>query len=179
MKKVFAVTAALALLGLSIAAQADVFNLGTGFTNLETVPVGDPGNAGEVSGGVYGATDRICGSVGYNYRVGKYEVTAKQYTDFLNAKAKSDPYGLYIISMWDTSAGCKILQSGTSGNFSYSVASDYANRPVNCVSFWDACRFANWLGNGQGNGDTENGAYTIPNGYNGIDGRTIQRNAGW
>ena len=30
MKKVFAVTAALALLGLGLAAQADVFNLGAG-----------------------------------------------------------------------------------------------------------------------------------------------------
>jgi formylglycine-generating enzyme required for sulfatase activity len=48
---------------------------------------------------------------------------------------------------------------------------------VNFVSYWDSCRFANWLGNGQGDGDTETGAYTL-NGYNGSDGRTIQRNAG-
>ncbi|MBN2473064.1 MAG: SUMF1/EgtB/PvdO family nonheme iron enzyme, partial [Pirellulales bacterium] len=27
------------------------------------------------------------------------------------------------------------------------------------VSFWDAARFCNWLHNGQGNGDTESGAY--------------------
>ena len=50
MNKVFAVAAALALLCLGSLAQADVFNLGPGLTNLETVTVGDPGNAGELSG---------------------------------------------------------------------------------------------------------------------------------
>jgi len=64
-----------------------------------------------------------------------------------------------------------------SGRYSYSVASDWANRPVSLVSYWDSCRFANWLGNGQGNCDTETGAYTL-DGYTGTDGRTIQRNAG-
>ena len=39
------------------------------------------------------------------------------------------------------------------------MATDLANRPVNYVSFGDAARFANWLHNGQGNGDTESGAY--------------------
>ena len=36
---------------------------------------------------------------------------------------------------------------------------NWDNRPVNYVSFWDAARFVNWLHNGQGNGDTESGAY--------------------
>ena len=58
-----------------------------------------------------------------------------------------------------TAYGCKIQRSGSSGSYTYSVAADRANRPVNYVSFWDAARFANWLHNGQGNGDTESGAY--------------------
>ena len=116
--------------------------------------------------------------MGYNYRIGKYEVTAKQYTDFLNAKASTDPYGLYNAEMWSSEYGCRIQRTGESGNYFYSIAPGWANRPVNYVSFWDALRFANWLNNGQGDGDTENGAYTIPDGYNGSDGRTIQRNAG-
>ena len=33
--------------------------------------------------------------------------------------------------------------------------------PVNYVDFYDALRFANWMNNGQGNGDTETGAYTL------------------
>ena len=53
---------------------------------------------------------------------------------------------------------------------------------MNFVSYWNSCRFANWLVNGQKTGaqdasTTERGAYTL-DGYNGNDGRTIQRNAG-
>ncbi|MEN6355968.1 MAG: SUMF1/EgtB/PvdO family nonheme iron enzyme [Armatimonadota bacterium] len=176
MRKLCAVTAAIALLGLSIACNADVF----GLTNMETVTVGDPGNNSELSGagaGGYGP-DRICGSVSYTYNIGKYEVTAAQYCDFLNHKAKSDPYGLYNTDMWSSDRGCKIQRTSDSDSYSYSVTSYWANRPVNYVSYWDACRFANWLHNGQGDGDTETGAYTL-NGYNGSDGRDILRNTDW
>jgi hypothetical protein len=46
------------------------------------------------------------------------------------------------------------------------VASDYANRPVDFVSWGDAARFANWLHNGQLTGaqnalTTEDGAYYL------------------
>jgi len=161
MKKVFAVTAALALLGLSIAAQSAI--------TIDTVTVGDAGNTADTTG---------YGSVGYNYNIGKYEVTAGQYTAFLNAKANvSDTYGLYNGSMWSDSYGCKIERTSISGGYSYSVASDYANRPVNYVSYWDSLRFANWLGNGQGTGSTETGAYTLT--PTGITNNTITRNTGW
>ena len=178
MKRVFVATAVLALLCLGSLVQATV---------IPTVPVGNPGNAGELSGsgaGGYGP-DRICGSVGYAYNVGKYEVTAGQYTDFLNKVARTDTYGLYSTYMGDPTnyLGCNIQRSGSSGSYTYSVASDWANRPVNYVSYWDSCRFANWLHNGQPTGlqsalTTEDGAYTI-SGYNGYDGHTIQRKAGW
>ena len=120
---------AVAMVCYAVVAQADVFNMGTGLTSLETVPVGNPGNAGEWSGANYGgypffaAPDRVCGSVAYNYNIGKYEVTAGQYTEFLNAVArKSDTYGLYNMKMWGSIEGCKIQQSGLSGSYTYSVA---------------------------------------------------------
>lgn len=173
------------LLCLSNLAQANVFNLGTGFTNLETVTVGDPGNTGELSGKGAGGIgpDRICGAVGYTYNIGKYEVTAAQYTDFLNKVAKTDIYWLYNTSMWSNSYGCKIQRTGTAGSYSYSVANDWANRPVNYVSYWDSCRFANWLHNSQPTGlqnaaTTERGAYTL-DGYKDKNGRLIQRSADW
>ena len=85
----------------------------------------------------------------------------------------------------DTSYGSGITRSGggTGQLHLHAWTPTSPNRPVNYVSFWDACRFANWLHNGQptgaqGAGTTETGAYTL-DGYNGIDGRTIQRNAGW
>ena len=100
----------------------------------------------------------------YAYQIGKYEVTAGQYTEFLNAVADSDTYGLYSTLMGDIlNYGANIQRTGSSPNYSYSVAADWANRPVNYVSFWDAARFANWLHNGQptgpqGPGTTEDGA---------------------
>ena len=168
-----------ALIGLSVSARGDVFNLGAGLTNLDTVIVGDTGNASFFSawyddGGQMQMRDQ--GAVSYGYRIGKYEVTAAQYTDFLNQKARTDTYGLYHEAMSNQSLyGCNILRSGSSGSYTYSVAADWANRPVNFVSYWDACRFTNWLQNGQGDGNTENGAYTL----DGLDGTSaIQRNAG-
>ena len=141
--------------------------------------VGNPGNTGEGAGAGYGGygPNAIVGAVNYTYDIGKFEVTAAQYTEFLNAKAATDTHALYSTIMWSSTYGCKIQRSGTSGSYTYSVAADRANRPVNYVSFWDAARFANWLQNGRGNGDTETGAYTL-SGYKGTDGRTIARNSG-
>ncbi len=113
---------------------------------IDMVPVGNPGNAPDTR---YNAIS--VGSVDHVYQIGKYEVTAGQYTEFLNAVAKADPNGLYNTSMGDPvdTFGANIQRSGSSPNYSYSVAADWANRPVNYVSFWDAARFANWLHNGQ------------------------------
>lgn len=160
MRKVCVVTAALALLGFGIAAQAAI--------TIDTVTVGNAGNTADTTG---------YGSVGYDYKIGKYEVTAGQYTAFLNAKAKTDSYGLYSTNMSNTSTGCGITRSGVSGSYSYSVASDFVKRPVGYVCFWDACRFVNWLCNGQGTGSTETGAYTLTT--SGITNNTVTRNAGW
>jgi len=163
------------VVGLSLAAVASANVV------IDTVPVGNPGNVADTRYATPGY-----GAVGYAYNIGKYEVTAGQYTVFLNAVAAADTYGLYNTNMSRTDLGSGITRTGggTVGNpYTYSVAADFANRPVNFVSYWDACRCANWLHNGQptgaqGAGTTERGAYTL-DGYNGYDGRTIQRNAGW
>ncbi|UCG16459.1 MAG: SUMF1/EgtB/PvdO family nonheme iron enzyme [Phycisphaerales bacterium] len=135
---------------------------------IDTVPVGNPGNTGELSGAGAGGSgpDRICGAVAYMYNIGKYEVTAGQYTEFLNAVATTDTYGLYDSLMWSDSFGCKIEQTGSSGSYSYSVATDWAGRPVNYISWGDAARFCNWLHNGQPTGmqdltTTEDGSYSL------------------
>ena len=138
------------IVALGAAAQA---------VTIDWVTVGDAGNASDTR-----HYDPGYGAVADPYRIGMYEITAGQYTEFLNAVAASDPHGLYSTSMWAHGNGCKILQSGPSGIYSYSVAADRADRPVNFVSFWDAARFANWMHNGQptgapGPGTTEDGAY--------------------
>jgi len=154
--------------------------------DVETVTVGNPGNAGELSGsgaGGYG-DDRICGSVGYTYNIGKYEVTAGQYIEFLNAVAATDTHGLYNSSMWSDSFGCKIQRSGAPGTYTYSVAGDWANRPVNYVSWGDSARFANWLHNGQPTGaqnlsTTEDGAYYLNGATSDAALMAVNREADW
>jgi sulfatase modifying factor 1 len=127
---------------------------------IQTVPVGNPGNAADT---VVMTTDGTTGygAVPYNYRIGTYDVTNAQYAEFLNAKASAaDPYGLWNMSMDPQFPEGAIYRTG-SGPYSYSVKAGYANRPVPSVSWYDTIRFVNWLQNGQGNGDTEGGTYTI------------------
>ena len=120
---------------------------------IETVTVGNPGNAGEWSGASHGGygPDCLCGAVSYAFDIGKYEVTAGQYAEFLNAVAAEDPHGLYNVAM-AYSPGCRILRDGEEGGYTYSVMPIFVNRPVNLVSWGDAARFANWLHNGQPTG---------------------------
>ena len=133
-----------------------------------TVSIGNPGNT---------ADDTGYGSVGYVYEIGKYEVTTGQYTEFLNAVAATDVYGLYNTDMWLDKYGCKIQRSGSSGSYTYFVDPNRANRPVNYVSWYDALRFANWLHNGVPNGPQD--SYTTEDGAYDMDGDpNLPRNAG-
>ncbi len=136
---------------------------------FDWVTVGDAGNAPDTTG--YGA-------VNYEYRIGKYEVTIQQYTDFLNAVAKTDTYSLYTTSMATDLNIAGISRTGVSGSYAYSVispsgttpagADSPGNRPITYVSWFDSARFANWMSNGQltgaqGPATTENGAYDLSN----------------
>ncbi|MFN5662217.1 MAG: SUMF1/EgtB/PvdO family nonheme iron enzyme [Planctomyces sp.] len=155
---------------LSVAALAAVTGLAVSTASasitIPTVAIGNPGNAADSTG---------YGSVAYTYNIGQTEVTNAQYAAFLNAKAASDPFNLYNENMAGSFGG--ITRSGSAGSYTYATVSGRANNPVNYVSFWDATRFANWLHNGQGSGDTETGAYTLTSG--GIRANTLTRNAGW
>jgi formylglycine-generating enzyme required for sulfatase activity len=135
---------------------------------VDTVTVGNLGNTGELSGSSVGGMgdDRVCGAVDYVYDIGKYEITAGQYTEFLNAVAATDTYGLYSPTMWTCDVRCGISRSGTPGNYTYSVGEDWEKRPVNWVSWGDAARFSNWMHNGQPTGPqglatTEDGSYYL------------------
>jgi formylglycine-generating enzyme required for sulfatase activity len=126
---------------------------------METVPVGNPGNAPDTRYETPGY-----GSVGYSYRIGKYEVTNAQYCEFLNAVADADTNNLYNTNMGSGYGG--ITRSGSSPNYTYNVISGRENKPVNWVSWYDTLRFANWMHNGQSTGaqcssTTEDGAYDM------------------
>jgi hypothetical protein len=151
----------------------DIFAMPVGLKSLEFVEVSSSGNQPDSNG--YGA-------VPYDYRISKFEITTAQWVAFLNSKARSErDGGLWNNDMDKSRSGdgvrCEIRRSGDEGSYSYSVADEFANRPVTHVSYLDACRFCNWLHNGQADGDVETGAYTLK-GYWGTDGRRIRRNPG-
>ena len=180
---------AAAVAAAALTAQADVFNLSNGQTSLQFVPVGDAGNVADTAGTA--AVGYPLGAVSYSYSIGTYDVTAAQYTAFLNAVATtSDPYGLYNPNMAavggdpNSAGGCGITQNGTPGSYSYSVAATYQNFPVNYINWGDASRFCNWLQNGQptggteGTGTTETGSYTLNGANDDSTLATVTRNPG-
>lgn len=145
---------------------------------IEMVTVGNAGNGTDpgnpIEANVYGA-------VAGTFQIGKFEVTNAQYVAFLNAVAATDTNGLFSTNM-ETNARGGIDQFGTSGSFRYAVRAGMGDKPVNFVSFWDCCRFCNWLHNerpsgAQGVATTELGAYdlTIPGV---IAGNTVNRSPG-
>ena len=134
---------------------------------IDTVTIGNPGNPHDpLTGGLYGG-------VSETYAIGKYEVTLTQYTEFLNAVAATDTYGLY--GSMGTDLNIKgITRAGSSGTYTYAVFGD-GQRPVTYVSIYDAMRYANWLGTGS----TETGAYTLLGGTpTPSNGLTVTRNGG-
>jgi sulfatase modifying factor 1 len=163
-----------ALLRLSL-----VLSLAMGWSasavTMDWTPIGNPGNACDPQQDA-GAGAGCFGSVGYAYNIGTYEVTIAQYVEFLNAKAASDPLGLYNTAMASGLAG--IARSGSPGSFTYSAVGGGGAYPVRNISFYDALRFTNWMQNGQGSGDTETGSYTLLGGTaTPSNGTTVTRNA--
>ncbi len=143
---------------------------------FDWVHVGDAGNfAGpEVSG-------RTLGAVDHEYRIGKYEVTNAQYTVFLNAKdpSGSNSLALYSTGMASDASGGITFDPAAASGAKFSVKPGHGNQPVNYVSWFDAVRFVNWVNNGQGDADTEDGAYTLHGGTpTPLDAKAIVRNPG-
>jgi formylglycine-generating enzyme required for sulfatase activity len=123
---------------------------------LETVTVGDPGNAADPGTG--------SGTVSYTYLIGKYEVSNAEYAAFLNAVDQSgiNPNAIYNGNMnSDASNGGITFTAGSASGSKYAAKTGFENKPVVYVNIYDAMRFANWLNNGQGGADTETGAYTL------------------
>jgi sulfatase modifying factor 1 len=139
------------------------------------LPVGNPGNSNDP------ATGNLYGGAGYAYRIDKYDVTNAQYAEFLNTK---DPTGANTLGLWnsymaDATYGGISFHGGNVNGSKSVLTAGRQNHPANEVSWYDAIRFANWLNNGQGNGDTETGAYTLLGGTpTPSNGLSITRNTG-
>src|SRR5688500_14730606 len=104
------------LLSLLIASAASAVTMDWTF-------IGNPGNVADSTG--FGAVDTA-------YNIGTYEVTNAQYVEFLNAKAASDPLGLYNLNMANPAASSYggITRSGAAGTFTYSAIVGREDMPV-------------------------------------------------
>jgi formylglycine-generating enzyme required for sulfatase activity len=112
--------------------------------NMDFVTIGNAGNATDP------ATGNLYGAVGYNYRIGKYEVTNAQWNAFTAAAGSP---------------------TGNDGGYSYSADYTGAQQPTNNVSWYEAAQFCNYLTSG----DKSKGAYQFsgdninPGSFQGID----------
>ena len=128
-----------------------------GAAPLAWVHVGDPGNAANSDG---------FGAVAVSYRIAETEVTNAQYAAFLNVV---DRDGNNVLALYDNMMGLA-ASGGIERDLLNAPGSRYVVRagrgawPVNFVTFDDTLRFANWMNNGEGTGDTETGAYDLASG---------------
>ena len=129
--------------------------------------INNAGNANSAAG---------MGAVPYVFQIGTTEVTNTQYAEFLNTVGRSNTNSIYNANMGANTLG-GIVQSGTTGNFTYTVKAGFADRPVTFVSWWSAARFANWIQNGQKTNvsSMETGSYTL---NNSTTGAPVARNPG-
>lgn len=143
-------------------------------TTISTVEVGDAGNTPITIG------EWSYGQVNDAYRIGKHEVTIKQYADFLSAVAtRPDTYSygsevvesLYDSRMASDANVVGIVRSGdgtASSPYSYTVSGD-GRRPITYVTWLNAARFSNWMHNGAlPTSELESGAYGLHGATSGI-----------
>ncbi|MDR1279925.1 MAG: formylglycine-generating enzyme family protein [Opitutaceae bacterium] len=152
-----------------IEAQTVAVGVLSGDLTMAMVRVRDIENTGQSEKDWHGTTGTY-GAVSYEYAIGTYEVTNAQYIAFLNAVVGTgiDQYNLYASpDQYSAESAAPVYNAyygitrNASGVFELK-APEWANKPVNYVSFYDAARFTNWLTNGATAGaDTENGLYAF------------------
>jgi formylglycine-generating enzyme len=155
---------------IPLAATAALITSAAASVTIDYVSVGHAGNVADTTNDPVGY-----GAVAYAYQIGKYEVTNAQYGAFLNAVDSSgaNANGVYNSLMGSNSRGGITYTPGAVSGAKYTIRTSMGDKPVNFVSWYDSARFTNWLGNGQGTGSTETGAYTL-SGNDGI----ITKNVG-
>ena len=126
--------------------------------SFQMARVGNPGNADSISG-LY-----PFGGVAYKYEISKTEVSASQYLEFLNLvdPTGANELGLYEAPLMHYISGITLDANRAVGaKYQFWTPNAFNKLPVIIPSWFCALRFANWMHNGQGSGDTETGSYTL------------------
>jgi len=108
----------LVVLGLVNVASADIVNIRG--IDIDFVTIGNAGNAGD-TGGTPGY-----GAVGYNYRIGKYEITNAQWNTFKGITG-GDQLPVNMVSWYESSQFCNWLTSGDkySGAYNFDQSGNF------------------------------------------------------
>ncbi len=145
---------------------------------FDWVTVGDAGNPADtliMDKGPAADLTTGYGSVGYEYRIADKHVTNTQWVEFLNtvdpdAAEVFNPSGngLFNSNMTVSSIGNGTAYTGgidvdlaAPSGAKYTVKGGQENYPATWINWDSGARFVNWLHNGQGSGDTENGVYDM------------------
>jgi len=126
--------------------------------DINFVTIGNAGNTGDTRLNNQ-AYPYNCGAVGYNYRIGKYEITNAQ---------------------WNTFTAAAGAPTGNDGGYSYNSYWTGDQQPTNRVSWYEAIQLCNWLTSG----DKSKGAYlfsgnnTNPGNFLGINRAAAQATHG-
>jgi hypothetical protein len=97
-------------------AEMVLFGIGPNQFSVEFVPIGNPGNAADTTG-----APNPAGAVGYNYQMGKFEVSEDMITKF-----------------------------NASQSLQITIDTRGINKPATSVSWNEAARFTNWLNTSSG-----------------------------
>lgn len=164
----------------------------TGANGTEMARVGDAGNSAYSSGtSLYNGY----GSVGYEYSIGKYEVTVSQYMGFIQSLG-SNAY----VTMSDSSDPLKIMLKTDIGDVAiysgfshqpniisynqatgqYGIINNQGQTPITYVSAIAGALYANWLTNGAAEGsDCLTGVYDFKtHGFTAAALKNADRSAG-
>lgn len=131
-------------------------------SGIEFVPITAAGNAAYQSANPNDLVNGR-GSVGYNYQIGKFEVTTAQWVEFFNAAydRPADDRLPYLIppDFW----GAAPTTPQTPGGLRWTVPAGNEMRPVGNISWRMAAMYCNWLHNGKSAERSAflNGAYDV------------------
>ncbi|MGA2916077.1 MAG: SUMF1/EgtB/PvdO family nonheme iron enzyme [Sedimentisphaerales bacterium] len=117
MKKIGVLAVIVCMMAVVNFASADIIR----GINIDFVTIGNPGNATDP------ATGSLYGAVSYNYRIGKYEVTAHQYQTAsavggFNTGFGSGDMPVYYVSWFDAARFCNYLTTGNKDIGVYNIS---------------------------------------------------------